>query len=348
MSRLLSSTVDDPKGRFALIRSQSWRERWPHLYLSDPDEELQSWGWIIVEELSGRFVIQTFERFSGYWNGVNEYRYRESATGTTGGVTALYHNIPPVEVLESTVVEGRGPFRFVAAECLEDHLTFTSDYRIRIYKQWQEYHWMVKSRLFNAEYARHGTSHSAFFHHLEWDATIEKYGFVGTWNLGMDLAKIHYLLVYRCAVSKPIRYSFYKVPLIGQLLSDYVSTSRSQRIASRLGCMPMIGGRDGQDSWESYNRFLFPQARLGPVTEVTSAIFRQRLLNLNSHLSDWKPQTVGQLRHVGYGDADPISLYGFYAAIMFGIVSLIGVVLAALQVYIGWRSVSQGNSGTSI
>ena len=61
--------------------------------------------------------------------------------------------------------------------------------------------------------------------------------------------------------------------------------------------------------------------------------FRARLIKLHDTLKEWKPKTVWEMRHRGYGGVNPIGLYGFYFSIVVGMIAIVALSLTAVQVY---------------
>ena len=61
---------------------------------------------------------------------------------------------------------------------------------------------------------------------------------------------------------------------------------------------------------------------------------------LYNALSSWKPKTFWEMRYPGYGSVDVVALYGFYFAVIFGIITVIGFGLTAVQTYAGLKQIS--------
>jgi hypothetical protein len=73
--------------------------------------------------------------------------------------------------------------------------------------------------------------------------------------------------------------------------------------------------------------------------------FDERAARILETLSAWKPETFWEMRYPGYGGVDPIGLYGFYFAIVLGVLTFFGFALAIAQTVASFRQVPlRGNS----
>jgi hypothetical protein len=342
MARILCTENVDAEAEFVSERIESWKRRWEDCTPMDSVSELEGWAGCLIEELTGEFVKRRFITFAQMFNGVHCYRAGDPYELNEGTMDLF-----PVDVIDAGIVERRGPFRFVPTTELDQHLTFTSDNRIFIYENWGKYLWMANSELFHKEGGRSNREiHRALYTYLERHRVIQRYGFEGAWDLGLDLARIHFLLFYRSFSSSKPRFGnrVFFDRILG-ILAMRRTQLRGPQIASRLGCKEMFEQIDPWNPgviklWTQWERFMFPHIERGSITDIASPVFHKRLVALNSRLRSWKPETVLELRYQGYGGVDPITLYAYYAALAFGVFSVIAVCLGAIQVYLSAKALN--------
>jgi hypothetical protein len=68
-------------------------------------------------------------------------------------------------------------------------------------------------------------------------------------------------------------------------------------------------------------------------------LFKEREIKLYKTLKEWKPKTVWEMRYSGYGGVDPVGLYAFYFASVFGLIAVLGLVVSILQAYAGFKAI---------
>jgi hypothetical protein len=101
-----------------------------------------------------------------------------------------------------------------------------------------------------------------------------------------------------------------------------------------------IGQRIGVDLTEA-EAIEHARAFLGSHSEDWGGLldsctpFREREIRLYKTLKEWKPKTIWEMRFSGYGEVDPVGLYAFYIASVFGLIAIIGLGLSIVQTYTG-------------
>jgi ABC-type transporter Mla maintaining outer membrane lipid asymmetry permease subunit MlaE len=66
--------------------------------------------------------------------------------------------------------------------------------------------------------------------------------------------------------------------------------------------------------------------------------FKERVDKLQQTLKDWRPETIWQLRYSGYGGVDPVGLYAFYFATIFGILTIMGLAGTGAQTFAAFNA----------
>ena len=74
--------------------------------------------------------------------------------------------------------------------------------------------------------------------------------------------------------------------------------------------------------------------------------FHERQIKVYKMLKNWKPKTIWEMRHSGYGGVDPVGLYAFYFATALGIISILGLGIAAAQTYAAFKQLTVSVPGS--
>ena len=257
----------------------------------------------------------------------------------------LADNIPSLEkdIFVASLIESRGPFRFRKTNNLGEHLLIKKN-QILIYTDWQKWAGIRKHSVL-----RDGGNALTMFDHL---VSIGRYGPTGRatnnrlpiCRLSIDLQLIN-LLIFFQDLPRDLETSTKRrrllAPLRNRLTTILAPRSSSRAIANGIGLTLsadeiqkrsdiLLGYVDGD--WESIlnteNAFRLYDA------------FKDRVDKYHQILSTWKPKSVWELRYPGYGGVDPVSLYGFYFAAIFGLITLLTLGLTVAQTFSGFKALN--------
>jgi len=321
-------------------RFSSWKKRWKGPWSSASESRLQHFWDDYKDGLC--------DAIFGLWPAPNNYRafHREKrgdedADGCAAtllrsislGVRPATH-VPKgmrTKLLDAGSIESNGPFRFVTTDLLHQHLMIRA-HKIFVYTNWKKWAGIRHHAVLRNEYKDITT--------FDILTSQERHSHNVAGNIREDLCRLHrsiqltiFLLFFQSSGTKetphPPRRAWY---------GRHKETSLD--IARRLGIMEtedevrerinVILEKIGT-SWES---LLEPD-----VGFRQDDPFKYRLDDVYSTLQEWKPTNFLEMRHPGYGSVDAVALYGFYFALMVGVIAIIGFALTAAQTYAAYKAI---------
>jgi len=258
--------------------------------------------------------------------------------------------------LKASYIERYGPYRFERTSNVADHLLIVKDNRILFFADWQSFFCFPNNRILDnikkcptkfdylvCEEKEYVSPVRYYYHHLMMDlCAIEWFLFMvneesvpgreGHERTRVDIESGEYERHYTWL-------RFFRPKVLWKAFCKLITRDKSIAIAKRLG-IQLKHNDTGESNAELFLRWNGggPQIESPIMYPIRSEnIFKERLRLIDEALKDWKPRTIWELRYSGYGGVDPVALYAFYFATVFGIVEILGLVADVLSTYATMR-----------
>jgi hypothetical protein len=224
-------------------------------------------------------------------------------------------------ILEAAHIVTNGPFRFERTDYLHEHLS-TEGKKIFIFTKLEKVAGLRHHRVLESPDVHQ-------FQHTMFDilTSDDRYRDRDTHNIRHFISRLHHSL------QSSISLLFLQQSLAK---SDRLPMNpKSHKIAQSLGVdVVELSARatailKDNPSWEA-KYATDNESRL-------SDPFMVPLDNVYKTLVAWKPQSFLEMRHAGYGGVDVVALYGFWFAVIVGVVGTVGIGLTAAQTAASFR-----------
>jgi hypothetical protein len=247
---------------------------------------------------------------------------------------------PPTDhrLFDASFIERCGPFRFKATDSIEKHLLITEDKEILFYCEWKRWAYLTYHRLLSGR---------TYFIRSDVLLSSDRYVFyLNNIRLALsytyfDLVSVNILCFYQhMAVKESSRHPYtiwgnLQQAVLSRLRLRYSSLDIARRLKinipeaeMRAHIAPYIEQGGGSLSSfvdrHSVMRNCYP--------------FKERVDKLQQTLKDWRPETIWQLRYSGYGGVDPVGLYAFYFAAIFGLLTIMGLAATGAQTFAAFKA----------
>jgi len=234
-----------------------------------------------------------------------------------------------LQFLDALLIERRGPFRFAVTDRIEDHLTINENRQILICNNWRNLLMLRHHKvLVDDSKPMHAEDTISRFQLLSRSSRSpeerRKGEGVDVRFVAYELLHTYVLLFYRPSYRNAVWEDAHVLAVLG-------SAKSSPEIAELL---PL-----GLTHWvketivRMYSGNELPESR-------DFLIFRQRLEDLQKSLAGWKATRFHHLVYRGYGEADPVALYGFYVALYFYPLVILGFLMSIIQTVLSGLALS--------
>jgi len=316
----------DPFGEFDLKRQDTWKTRWAFLAGRKGEKNWAEYRLGLCDALFG-IPIKTGEHYDKTPIVASTLRSVPLSVREAGSP-----DTPEMDygVFDATNIQARGPFSFMPTDRLEDHLSITLDHKIKIYVHWRSlgrfrHHRVLTDR--PKKFTMFDTLTSRTRHESASQSNIRP--FLYTLH---NYVQVSIMLFFFQNANKPASRLFFwkrrssqdifkKIEIEGHMKSISPPDEMRKRIRPTLN---RIGGWEGMLNTDTEFR--------------TEFAFKERLDAVYSKLREWKPSTVWEMRYIGYGGVDPVTLYAFYFSIVFGLITLGSFVVAIPQAVAAFRA----------
>jgi hypothetical protein len=245
--------------------------------------------------------------------------------------TASSINSIDYHVFDASYIETCGPFRFKATKTLARHLTITHNNEILYYADWRKWAFLAWHRVLHE-----ASMHNRLGNNVSFD-TLTNMGRMRKQEVGYSPAVIRIsqdilMMNLLCFHQRSLTNRQSKQSAFPANLFRHLRPKSSEDIGRRIGlelsesealdqARAFIGSHS--EDWGSLLNSCMP--------------FTEREIKLHKTLKEWRPKTVWEMRYSGYGGVDPVGLYAFYFASLFGVIAIIGLGVSAAQAYAGFK-----------
>jgi hypothetical protein len=326
-----------PYYQFNRIRFPSWLSRWGDCSVLT----MNVWEPYICDLCDAIFGMHP-ERMDSYCinRGKESSRIRtilstDMATKRSTAVGIDYRTF------DAAYIESHGPFRFIATDRIDLHMT-VNGYNILYYSNWKEWTYLAWHHVL-----RRGQKVNLGGENVCFDTLVNKgrvragevHYSAAMVRLSQDILMTNILCFHQSSLFG--RKKERQVPSFLVKLHLHRGSGSSEGIGRRLGStLTKKGALDlanafvetYSEDWESLFEFCMP--------------FRERQIKVYKILKNWKPKTIWEMRHSGYGGVDPVGLYAFYFATALGILSILGLGIAAAQTYAAFKQLTVSVPGS--
>jgi len=317
-------------------RASSWAERWQSCQ-PNPTDVWCEYGSALCDLLFG-LPNDGPESFS---NAPMPYNKAANLLSSVSLNVRKPQDTPTTDhrLFDASFIERCGPFRFKATEAIDKHLLITEDKEILFYCDWK--HWA------------HITYHKLLSgrpHFIKSDVllTSDRYVFyLNNIRLAIsytyfDLVSTNILCFYqRLAVKESSPRNPYTI--WGNLQRIVLSRLRLRHSSLDIARRLKINIPEAEMRAHIAPYIEQGGGSLASFVDRHSVMrncypFKERVDKLQQTLTDWRPETIWQLRYSGYGGVDPVGLYAFYFATIFGILTIMGLAATGAQTYAAFKA----------
>lgn len=244
------------------------------------------------------------------------------------------------ETFDAACIESCGPFRFKATGILSRHLTISHDNEILYYIDWTKWLSLRNNRVVREAnvYGRAGRwvkfdTLTNFYqpapHHIRYARALS--------SMGLDILIMNLFCFHKETIlssqrnAVPNRFSRFMRAIGGWL---GIPSNSSAKIGRRVGL-----NLSESEVLSCVAGFIDVKSDDPGLMLDWCCAFKEREVKLYKTLKEWKPKSVWEMRYSGYGGVDPVGLYAFYFASVFGLIAILGLVVSILQAYAGFKTI---------
>lgn len=339
----------DPMDQLYDLRWQSWWNRWiypPGMELKDTKELLEnSWREYscgLCNVLFGRWSEDSpiYSPFGLECDIFAPIRLRGSCLASELSFynpnSAISRNYQYLDyhIFDSGYIESCGPFRFHPTDNLSLHLTITKNNEILFYADWKKWVLLARHKVLHEAAKQNQSGRKVGFDTLI-STTRLKPEVMGYSPAFLRIAQDVLIMNLLCFRQPALLISQGKSrdpSFISKMLNRIRGKQPSSGIGDRIGLKLSDGEAEEyvamfglhSEDWSSLLDYCLP--------------FQEREIQLYNMLKDWKPNTIWEMRYLGYGGVDPVGLYAFYFALAVGLVAIFGLGISIAQTYAGFRA----------
>jgi len=315
-----------PRSRFWELRLDSWKEHWG--------------GQLNDEKILTEYVEGLCDAVFGVWqkpgrtskfheDGAAKYKCADHIFTTLNSGRSDYPKvISDHRLFDAAYIETCGPFRFKTTNRLDRHLTVQGR-DILLFTDWRK--WMALCYHTVLQTVDPNTGFEVMTNYRWGRAQPSRQSARATGSIPISLLLMEYFCFCIDALEYDIdvqvqrpRRSFFTAKRKNPLSKRRAIAARLNVDLAPLQRLKDVANRRQHDEWGL-------TLHLEPFDERASRLL-ETLLN-------WKPETFWEMRYPGYGGVDPIGLYGFYFAIILGLITMFGFTLAIAQTVAAFRQI---------
>lgn len=281
------------------------------------------------------------DQFDSFFKSLSKCRLKTFLNSVEFSPRAPEAHMPELDALrlDATTIESRGPFRFKATTNLEDHLTITPDKVILFYFQAQHFAPLYFSKVLHEDSVYKPADKLRLFDLIVYHYRAEEplcQVRTGIGYLYDELYRHYYLFFGQQAINQTSQKP--RFGLMDTIMKNFRYKSRSSTEYKPMAAEQI---RRGFEERLHPMGHYYPQQMVDKVSQYRKEdVFKYRLDSVHETLRNWTPQTVFELRYIGYGSVDPVNRYILLFTLVFGGIAIAGLSITAAQTYAAYRQLN--------